>query len=231
MPFSALDFFEVFRRYNTGVWPTQIGLLALALALLVVVVRGQPGGARLVYGGLAVLWAWCGAVYHIVFFTRINPAAFAFGGLFLVQAGLFAWAAARADGESFAVALDGRGLLGSALIAYALLLYPLLGWAFGQHYPAAPSFGLPCPLTIFTFGVLPLAVGRVPVHLLVMPFAWALLAVSAAWSFGVMEDLALPVAALCGAAAVLLHNRRSGAALPADVGETPAPAEGIRRLH
>ncbi len=231
MPFSALDFFDVFRRYNTSVWPFQIGLIALALALLGVVVRGRPGSGRLVYGGLAVLWAWCGAVYHLLFFTRINPAAYAFGALFLVQAGLFARVAARAGGERVALALDGRGLLGATLIAYALLFYPLLGAAFGQHYPAAPSFGLPCPLTIFTFGVLTLAVGRVPAHLLPIPFAWALLGVSAAWSFGVMEDLGLPVAALCGAAAVLLHNRRLTAAPAAGVGETPAPAEGIRRLH
>ncbi len=230
-PFSAREFFEVFARYNTAVWPAQIGLLALALALLTVIVRGGPSSARLVYGGLALLWAWCGAVYHLGYFAHLTPMAYGFGALFLVQAALFGRAALRADGEVMALGLDGRGLLGTTLVAYALFLYPLIGSALGQVYPATPSFGLPCPLTIFTFGVLTLAVGRVPVHLLGIPCAWALLGLSAALNFGVLEDLGLPVAALCGAAGVLAHNGRVRAAAPPSVGETPAAPEGIRRLH
>ncbi len=230
-PFSASDFFDVFARYNTAVWPVQIGLLAVAVALLAVIVRGGRSSARLVYGGLAVLWAWCGAVYHLGYFARLTPMAYAFGALFLVQAALFGRAAVRADGEVMALGLDGRGLLGITLVAYALFFYPLIGSVLGQLYPATPSFGLPCPLTIFTFGVLTLAVGRVPVHLLVIPCAWALVGISAALNFGVLEDLGLPVAALCGAAAVLAHNGRVRAAPPPRVGETPAAPEGIRRLH
>ncbi len=213
MPFSARDFFDVFSRYNTGVWPAQIGLLALALALL------------------AVLWAWCGVVYHLVYFARLTPMAYVFGALFLVQAAAFGRTALRAGGEVMALGLDGRGLLGTTLIAYALFFYPLISTTLGQLYPATPSFGLPCPLTIFTFGVLTLAVGRVPGHLLVIPSAWALVGISAALNFGVLEDLGLPVAALCGVAAVLAHNGRVRAAAPPRVGETPARPEGIRRLH
>ncbi len=230
-PFSAREFLDVFSRYNTGVWPAQIGLLALALALLAIIVRGGSSSARLVYGGLAVLWAWCGSVYHLGFFARLTPMAYGFGVLFLAQAALFGRLAVRADGEVMALGLDGRGLLGTALVAYALFLYPLIGSSLGQLYPATPSFGLPCPLTIFTFGVLTLAVGRVPVHVLVIPCAWAVLGISAALNFGVLEDFGLPVAALCGAAAVLAHNGRVRAATPPQVGETPAAPEGIRRLH
>ncbi len=207
--------------------------------MLAVTVRGGRNSTRLVYGGLAVLWAWCGAIYHLAFFTRINPMAYGFGTLFLAQAALFGIAAARSGGEAMQLRGDGRGITGGVLIAYALLIYPLLGAALGQHYPAAPSFGLPCPLTIFTFGLLLLATGRVPVQLLLIPLAWSLLGVMAALNWGVLEDLGLPVAALCGATMVLVHNRKvrasaAGAAAGGGhdtVGETPAHPEGIRRLH
>jgi hypothetical protein len=43
----------------------------------------------------AALWLWNAVVYHAVFFTRINPAAWLFAGLFLVQAALFFWTATQ----------------------------------------------------------------------------------------------------------------------------------------
>ncbi len=234
-PFAASEFFGVFARYNQAIWPAQFGLIALALALLAVAVRGGRNCALVVYGGLALLWAWCGAVYHLAFFTRLNPLAWAFGALFLLQAGAFAVQALRA-GEPTALRWDARGILGTTLVLYALVAYPLIGLALGQGYPAAPSFGVPCPLVIYTFGMLLLATGRVPVHLLVIPVLWALLAgPMAVRLWGVFEDLGLPLAAVLGAIAVLIHNRRIRAAEPAGhpgrVGETPAQPEGIRRLH
>ncbi|HEX9109016.1 MAG TPA: DUF6064 family protein [Longimicrobiales bacterium] len=79
------------------------------------------------------------------------------------------------------------------------------------------------------------ATGRVAVHLLVVPLAWSVLGIVAALSWGVLEDLGLPVAGVCGTAIVLIHNGRMRAAAPGGagtgVGETPARAEGIRRLH
>ena len=234
-PFSSEQFFGVFARYNTAVWPAQLGLLALALVILAATVWGGRSSARVVYGGLALLWAWCGAVYHLVFFARINPMAYGFAALFLAQGALFGVAAARAGGESMVLGLDGRGIMGAGLLAYALLVYPLLGAALGQVYPAAPSFGLPCPLTIFTFGLLLLAAGRVSIHLLLIPLAWSAVGTMAALGWRVLEDLGLPVAALCGTAIVLIHNGRVRASAPggtrAGVGETPAPPEGIRRLQ
>jgi hypothetical protein len=48
------------------------------------------------------------------------------------------------------------------IILNALAIYPLLNTAPGHSYPRAPTFGLtPCPLVVFTFGILGLrATGR-----------------------------------------------------------------------
>ena len=46
---------------------------------------------RRISGLLAVHWAWSAVAYHVVFFTRVNPAAWLFAAIFLLQAALFFW--------------------------------------------------------------------------------------------------------------------------------------------
>ena len=196
-PFSADQFFEVFARYNDAVWPAQAALLVIALIAVGAAVRrsGSAGSSRLVVALLAMLWAWMGLVYHIGFFRSINTAATLFGGLFLAQAGLLLWYAMRRETLHFAHPAGVRGAAGAALIVYALVVYPLLGAALGHRYPAAPTFGLPCPTTIFTLGLLLWTKHPVPWAVLIVPVGWAVVGTSAALQLGMVEDLGLPVAA------------------------------------
>ena len=46
---------------------------------------------RWISGLLAAHWIWSALAYHAAFFTRINPAAWLFAVLFLIQAALFLW--------------------------------------------------------------------------------------------------------------------------------------------
>jgi len=50
----------------------------------------QRGSGRAIGWLLAAFWAWMAVAYHFAYFTRINPAAWLFGALFLVEAALFA---------------------------------------------------------------------------------------------------------------------------------------------
>ena len=195
MPLTTEEFFAVFRAYNLAVWPAQPILLALALTAVFLATRRPPGNGEGVYLILAALWLWGGLVYHVGFFREVNPAAWGFGALFVAEGGLFAWKAFRGPG-SFRARRDLRGFAGGALILYALLVYPLLGWWAGHGYPDGPSFGAPCPTTIFTFGILLWSEARVPRLLLAVPVAWTVLGSWAAIAFGVPEDFGLPVAAL-----------------------------------
>ena len=80
------------------------------------------------------------------------------------------------------------------------MLYPLIGLAVGERYPTMPLFGIsPCPLLVFTFGLLLLA-RSAPWWLWIVPLAWAVVGGSAAVLLAVYQDWALPVAA----AAVML---------------------------
>jgi hypothetical protein len=156
-------------------------------AVVVALLRPSASGRRFVPGVLAALWAWTGIAYHGIFFAAINPAAWGFAALFLLQGALFAWAAAgrRMDPTPRGGPVAWAGWF---LVLYALVLYPVLGWLLGQRYPSVPVFGItPCPLTLFTFGVL-LVVRSAPRRLLVVPALWALVGGSAAALLHVPQD-------------------------------------------
>ena len=79
-------------------------------------------------------------------------------------------------------------------MAYAAIAYPLIGVATGHRYPEMPMFGVtPCPVTIFTFGMLLLTMRPVPRWLLVIPFVWSLIGGSAAILLNVPQDWLLLV--------------------------------------
>jgi hypothetical protein len=194
-PFSADQFFNVFAQYNEAVWPSQVILMALAL-LIVGVAVFAPRYSGVAIGILAALWAWTAIAYHSLFFARINPIANVFAALFLFEAAAIAWHGLRTRRLELKAGLPVALRTGGwTLIAYALVVYPALAMTFGQRYPAMPTFGLPCPTTIFTLGILLWCRRPVPWLVLIVPAVWAAIATSAAVTFSVFEDYALPLAA------------------------------------
>lgn len=212
LPFTTEQFLGVFRAYNEAVWPAHLAAYAVGLAVVVAAVRGGRRASAFVAGALVTLWAWNGLVYHVGFFAAINPAAYAFGAAFVVQASLFAYYGLAPDRLSVRLRRDGFGLAGAALVVYAAAVYPLLGAALGHGYPYSPAFGLaPCPTTIFTFGLLLWTDRPVPKALLVIPVLWALVGSTASLRLGIAEDAGLPVAALVAAGLLLYRDRGTGA--------------------
>ena len=208
LPFSLADFLGVFARYNQAVWPMQLVLYAAAALIVVLALRPGPRQWRAAGVLLAALWAWTGVVYHWAFFTRVNPAAYAFGALFVAQAAVTLLVAER-GGLRPAIRPDASGIAGAVLAGYALVIYPILIAAAGHTYPAAPTFGAPCPLTLFTFGIFAWADVRMPRWLLLIPATWAVIATVAAVSLAMTPDYALIPAALLASAIVFTRGRRA----------------------
>ena len=193
LPFSADAFFDLFAAYNAQLWPVAVLLWAATAWTFVMVLRGRASLSRFPTALLAMQWTWSAVAYHWLFFARINPAAWAFGVLFIVQAALLAWYAWRQP-LRFARVHSRRGVLAATLIGYALA-YPLLAVAGGHTYPRLPTFGLPCPTTILTIGFL-IGAGRTfPRMAAVVPILWSAIGGSASVLFGVWADLMMPVAA------------------------------------
>ena len=154
MPFTVEQFFEVFEKYNTAVWPLQVLFFLLGVIAVVLVIKKIKYSDRIISAILAFLWFWIGIAYHLIFFTVINKAAFGFGIIFILQ-GLVLFIIGVIKGNlSFKYEKNIYGFAGSILLVYAMLIYPAIGYFLGHVYPNSPTFGLPCPTTIFTFGIL-----------------------------------------------------------------------------
>lgn len=194
MPFDSAQFLEVFARYNAAVFPAQIVLPIAALVAVRLATRGDRASSKTTAAILGMLWLWMGVVYHWLFFSQINGAAVAFGGLFVLQSFVFIYAGVIGKEISFHRPSGVTGMIGTTFLIYALIVYPLIGMAVGHPFPYSPTFGLPCPTTIFTFGLLLRSARKVPFYVLAIPLVWSLLGASAAYSFGIWEDLGLLVA-------------------------------------
>lgn len=214
LPFTVDQFLDVFRDYNRAIWPVQIAAYLLGIAAISLVIKAGRRTTLIVGLILSAMWFWMGFVYHIGFFSAINPAAYVFGALFLVQGALFAVAALGRLDLEFRFTTDVYGVSGAILVAYALVVYPILGAALGHGYPYSPVFGVtPCPTTIFTFGLLLWTKPDVSKWLLVIPGIWAVIGFMAAISLGIREDIGLLVAGIVAIGLILRRSRNSAASI------------------
>ncbi len=200
LPFLVEQFLGVFRQYNEGVWPAQPILMLVAVAAIL---GAMTGRSRLVSALLALLWAWTGIAYHLAFFRAINPAATLFAAVCLVQALGFVRLGVVRETLTFSVGHTWSTWVGVLIIVYALIAYPLISAGLGHGYPYSPTFGVPCPVTIFTFGLMVWLTPPRPRAIVVIPLLWAALGLVAALRLGMWEDLGLTAAAVVALAVVV----------------------------
>lgn len=214
LPFTVEQFFRVFAAYNGAIWPLQIAAYLLGAVTVLVALLGTASAQRVVSAALAVMWIWTGIAYHLVFFAAINPAAWLFGAAFVVQGVLFLVAAQVSPGIR-AESTGWQGAFGFFLIGYAAVLYPLIGRLLGHSWPEIPSFGLtPCPLVIFTLGVLLLEQRPISQWLVVLPGLWAVIGGSAAILLAVPQDWMLLGGGLIGTSLLLRRSSTIAANAP-----------------
>lgn len=210
-PFTTDEFLNVFRLYNESIFPAQIAFYILGGTALYLLIARKPWSGRAIGGILGLFWLWMGIVYHILFFAKINPAAYAFGGLFVLEGLLLLYVGVWKNGLAVGFEPDGRSVIGMALIAYAMIVYPLIGIAAGHAYPYSPVFGVaPCPSTIFTFGILMQQREGRNVPVLIVPVLWALIGFFAAVNLGIVEDIGLLIAAIAAVTGLFVSNRNNG---------------------
>jgi len=194
LPFTEQQFLDVFEAYNARAWPVVVGLWVATLWYSARLVRGQAGSVALSALG-AVHWAWSGLVYHALFFKRINPAAWLFAALFVLQAVAFVWLGIVRRGLIFQWNRTPRHAAAVALMAYSLA-YPLIVLLSGHETLRGPLFAVPCPTTLFTAGLV-LTASRPAILLLIVPTLWAIVGGTAALGLGVLPDYMLFPAAVC----------------------------------
>lgn len=214
LPFTTEDFLKIFEKYNLTVWPLQYVLFLIAIVVVILAVKTTSYSSKYISLALSILWFWMGIVYHLLFFTMINKAAYGFGLLFIIQGFLFLVPGFFRNQFSFEFKNDIYGFAGAVVILFALIIYPLIGYYAGHIYPATPTFGLPCPTTIFTLGIILWMKNRCPVYILIIPLLWSLLGFSAAYLLGIKEDTGILITGIFTALLILIKNQRKRIPMP-----------------
>lgn len=65
------QFFEVFEKYNASIWPLNIIMYLLAVAILGLIFANRRYSDKIVNGILSFFLIWMGIGYHIMFFSEI----------------------------------------------------------------------------------------------------------------------------------------------------------------
>lgn len=207
MPFDRVDFLQVFREYNEATWPAAILLPFAGMICVGLLLSHRPVARRTVVAIVGGMWAWTGIAYHIQFFSPLNPAALLFAVFCLAEAAMLFFASV--DGLHVErPLLDVDRMVGGLIMGSALVVYPALSSLAGHYYPEVPTFGAPCPTTIFTLGVLAWLHEELSWKYAVIPLLWAGISIVASLQFGMVEDLLLPFAAVV--LLVLMASHRAG---------------------
>ena len=213
LPFSVEQFFGVFASYNRAIWPAQIVALIIGGLAFALAFRRCRRSDEIIAGVLAAMWAWTGLIYHLIFFAPINKMAYAFGALFAVQAVAFGYVGVIQGRMTFGRSNGPAAWIGSAFVLYAAAIYWLLGVATGHDPAELPAFGVtPCPVTIFTFGMLLLTIRPIPRLLPIIPILWSLIGGSAAILLRVPQDWVLLVSGIVTAALLTSRDQRLASA-------------------
>jgi hypothetical protein len=206
LPFTHDQFLDLFGDYTRALWPFLLVLWLATAWILWQLFRNSLRSPAVVPWLLAIHWAWSGAVYQLIYFRRINPAATLFGAAFLTQALLLLWRGVFQSRLTFSKP-SRWSAVGWGLILYSML-YPAVGLLLGLRPPRWPSFGVPCPTTVLTAGLLLLGPRREARLLGSIPVLWAAVGSFAAFALGIRADVALGVAGVLLLAYMLTPSAR-----------------------
>ena len=175
MPMTPEVYLRLFERLNGMVWPWQLLALALVAGAAEALRRGHSGVAGVLIG---LCWIWVALAFQFSLHAELIPSGLWLGWAFVLQALLLIFAGWRGQ----LVWQSGpRAAAGLALLAFAVLLYPLIGPFTGRSWAAFEVAGTaPDPTLMATLALL-LMTPRMPWLLLPIPLV-ALFYSALVWS-------------------------------------------------
>ena len=202
--FSPRTWFRLHELYNAEIWPAQIVALALGVAIVVLARRGGHRSGPAIAVLLAACWLWVAWAFHWRRYATINFAATWFAAAFAAEALLLVMLGAVRG----RLALDANTWRhpGIWLVAFALIVQPLLGGLSGRSLLQSEYFGVaPDPTVTATLGVLLLTRRRSPV-LMAIPLLWCAVSGAFAWMMRTPGMLVMPIVALVTLAVAIAHR-------------------------
>ena len=195
LPFTKDQFLDIFQQYNYSLGLAVLVLWLFTVGTIVFWLFSNRVNDKWLVVLLIIHWLWAGFLYHIFYFAHINPVAYLFGILFIIQAVLLYWFGIKNTRLRFVATLRGWSMIAIALVIYSLA-YPFVGLALEFQYPRLATFGVPCATTLLTAGLLLTTAPPAPRSVLIIPIIWSFIGGSAAYLLHIYQDWLLLVAAI-----------------------------------
>lgn len=186
--FSPRVYWRMFELQNAAVWPAQFAAVAAATLLVAALVRPSPALRFAAFASLAAIWGWVGLSFLGDRYATVNWAVEHIVPVFVAQGVLLAAVGLRCAMPGGRPSVT-RSAAGLALMAYALVLHPLVAPLAGRPWQAAELFGVaPDPTAIATIGFVALALRGASAWLLyAIPALWCLASALTLYALGAPE--------------------------------------------
>ena len=197
---NVKGFYDMFSTYNQAVWPMPIVMYIMAITAFLFSLQRKKSWNAVILFILSFLWLWNGIVFSLMYFVKFSPMFYLSALLFSFQAVVLFLNGSNLIPKpriSFRIQNNFNTWVGMIFIIYALILYPLIGWATGHSYPAGPILGTaPCPSAIFTVGIMLFAEKKIPKLLLIVPVIWGLTGLIPVRVYQVYADIGLIISGI-----------------------------------
>lgn len=182
--FSPRVYYRQLELLNQQLWPTQLFTLAAGIGILALTARPPSPASRAVWIALGLLWIWVAWSFLWQRYAAINWAAAYVAPLFALQGLGLIWSGATHRAPSGGRSATGRvRWAGVALLAGAVLLYPVLAGLFGRPWSSAEVFGIaPDPTALATLAVLSGLRWRLRWLLMILPALWCAASGATLWA-------------------------------------------------
>ena len=161
-PFTIDQFFAVFEKYNTAVYPAQIIFFVAGISAIAFLHSVTRNKGKIITIILSALWLWNSLVYHLMFFSTINKAAVGFCFLFFIQAVLMLYESLVKRRLDFGFGHRIKDYAGYGFVLYGLFLYPVIDLLAGHDITGVISLGLPCPTNHFDLWIFSAFLSEIP---------------------------------------------------------------------
>jgi hypothetical protein len=207
---TTQDVYVLFSRYNRAIWPMIIIAYILAILMITLTIKKKDISDKLISIILAFITLWIGIVLYLIFTLPLDPFwSVIFGIVWIIQAILFLYFGVYKSSLSFKFEKNSYSIIGALMILYALLMYPLIQIIIGHDYPVLPFFGVvPCPSTVFIFGILLMTDKKVPKTIVIIPLCFSIITgLDMVFSYQFWVDLGLITSGILGS--ILIYYRNS----------------------
>lgn len=209
---QIVEFYDLVGSYNEMYLIVTILTFVLAIVSLLMVFRKNEHSNRIVSFTLTFLWLWIGVVFGIIVFgsfptvlagIEMTGSWYLFGGIFTVHGIILLYFGVIKDTVSYSWKPDTRHYLGLLFILFGVVIYPFVGVLAGRVFPGYPIFGImPCPVTLFTIGLLLWSDVKPTFPVVIIPIFWAFMGIVPLLFYEVYADI---VTILAGTIALVYY--------------------------